>query len=435
MKIKITGGKKLSGEVTPIANKNSIVAALPASILVRGKTIYKNVPKSTDVDKILQILKDLGAEFNDKNYNNLVIDCTKVNKWVIDSQESKKFRGSIMFAGPLLARFGKARIPLPGGCVLGKRSISSHIDVFKGCGIKTEIKSNSVNFEVTQKFNKAIIWQLEASVTATENFAMYSAGTEAHFELTDAACEPHVTDILKFLSSMGAEISGIGSNKISIKGKKGLKETTFIPGPDAIDIVGYITAAALTKGTITIKNANVPDIVDGIIQNLSKFNIKIKKSGNDLIVDGTKPIKIDLINSSMPLAGNDLPKFSPRPWPGFPVDALPQVVALGCKLNGRILIQNWMYESGLEFSRELVTMGANVFLCDPQRVIISGPSELKNSEVYPPGVIQAIMAIFLLALSDPVETTIHNAEYLLRRYPNIIKDYTKLGANIKVLEK
>jgi UDP-N-acetylglucosamine 1-carboxyvinyltransferase len=117
------------------------------------------------------------------------------------------------------------------------------------------------------------------------------------------------------------------------------------------------------------------------------------------------------------------------------VDALPQVVALGCKLKGRILIQNWMYESGLEFRRELVTMGANVFLCDPQRVIISGPSELKNSEVYPPGVIQAIMAIFLLALSDPVETIINNAEYLLRRYPNIIKDYTKLGANIEVLEK
>jgi len=434
VKIKIVGGRKLNGEITPITNKNSIVAALPASILVKGKTIYKNVPKSTDVDKILKILRDLGAEINDKNYNNLIIDCTKVKKWVVDSQESKKFRGSIMFAGPLLARFGKARIPLPGGCVLGKRSISSHIDVFNGCGIKTEIDSNTVNFEVIKSSRNFKIWQLEASVTATENFAMYAAGTDAQFELTDAACEPHVTEVLGFLRDMGAEINGIGSNKIFIKGRKNLNETIFVPGPDAIDIVGYITAAALTKGVITIKNSNVPEIVDGIIQNLSKFNIKIKKSGEDLIVNGTKPLKIDLVNSSMPLAGNDLPKFSPRPWPGFPVDALPQIVALGCKLNGRILIQNWMYESGLEFCREISTMGANVFLCDPQRVIISGPSELKKSEVYPPGVIQAIMGIFLLALSDPVETVINNAEFLLRRYPNIIRDYRKLGAQIEVLE-
>ena len=434
MKIKVTGGNKLYGKISPIANKNSIVAALPASILVKGKTIYKNVPKSTDVDKILGILRDLGAKIDDRNYNHLVVDCTHVNKWVINSPSSKKFRGSIMFAGPLLARFGKAKIPLPGGCVLGKRSIAAHLDVFKQCGIKTDYESDTVVFSVSKHLKKVRIWQLEASVTATENFAMFAAGNDGKFELIDAACEPHVTEILTFLNNMGAKVSGIGSNKISIEGNKILKETTYIPGPDTIDIVGYIVATALTKGKITILNANVPDIVDGVIQYLTKFNIKIKREGNDLIVDGTKPIKIDLVNSGMPLAGNDLPKFSPRPWPGFPVDALPQIVALGCKLEGRILIQNWMYESGLEFCRELASMGGNVFICDPQRVIVSGPAKLKNSEVFPPSVIQAIMALFLLALSDPVETIINNAEFLLRRYPNIIKDYRKLGAKIEVIE-
>jgi UDP-N-acetylglucosamine 1-carboxyvinyltransferase len=434
VKIKVVGGNKLSGSVKPIANKNSIVAALPASILVKGKTIYKNVPKSTDVDKILGILRDLGAVIDDKNYNHLVVDCTNVYKWEIDSPTSKKFRGSIMFAGPLLARFGRAKVPLPGGCVLGKRSISAHLDVFKGCGIGAVYNSDTVTFTVLKHPKYIKIWQLEASVTATENFAMYAAGTGTVFELTDAACEPHVTEVLTLLENMGAKVYGKGSNKIQIEGTSELKETTYTPGPDAIDIVGYIVAAALTKGKITIVGANVPDITDGVIQYLSKFNIKITKKGVNLIVDGTKPLKIDLVNSGMPLAGDDLPKFAPRPWPGFPVDALPQIVSLGCKLNGRILIQNWMYESGLEFSREVASMGANVFICDPQRIIVSGPAKLKNSEVYPPDVIQAIMALFLLALSDPVETIINNAQFLLRRYPNIIKDYKKLGAKIEVIE-
>lgn len=434
MKIRVIGGNKLTGEVVPIANKNSIVAALPASILVKGKTIYKNVPKSTDVDKILSILKDLGAKIDDKNYDHLIVDCTGVNKWEIDSPASKKFRGSIMFAGPLLARFGKAKIPLPGGCVLGKRSIASHVDVFTECGVKSYYESDNVVFKVSKHLKKARVWQLEASVTATENFAMFAAGSNGKFELIDAACEPHVTEILTLLNNMGAKVYGFGSNKILIEGNKLLKETVYVPGPDVIDIVGYIVAAALTKGKITILNSNIPDVVDGIVQYLSKFNIKIDRKDNDLIVDGSKPLRVDLKNSGMPLAGDDLPKFSPRPWPGFPVDALPQIVSLGCKLNGRILIQNWMYESGLEFSRELSSMGADIFICDPQRIIVSGPAKLKNSEVYPPNVIQAIMAIFLVALSDPVETIINNAEYLLRRYPNIVKDYQKLGAKIEVLE-
>ncbi len=435
MKIKVTGGNKLTGTVTPIANKNSIVAALPASILVKGKTTYKNVPKSTDVDKILEILKELGAEVDNNDYNNLIIDCTNVNKWEVISPSSKKFRGSVMFAGPLLARFGKAKIPVPGGCVLGKRSLSAHFDVFKGCGVETEFDTDTVTFTVKDHPKNVRIWQLEASVTATENFAMYAAGVDGTFELTDAACEPHVTELLTLLNNMGAKITGIGTNKIIIEGSENLKESSYKPGPDIIDIVGYVVAAALTKGNIILKDANVPEIVDGVIRHLSKFNIDIKRNGNDLEIDGKNPLKIDLVNSGMPLATDDLPKFSPRPWPGFPVDALPQIVALGCKLNGKILIQNWMYESGLEFSRELASMGGNVFICDPQRVIISGPAKLKSSEVYPPDVIQAIMALFLLALADPVETTINNAQFLLRRYPNIIEDYTSLGAKIELIEK
>jgi UDP-N-acetylglucosamine 1-carboxyvinyltransferase len=434
VKIKVTGGKKLSGSVTPIANKNSIVAALPASILVKGITTYKNVPKSTDVDKILNILIDLGANIDDSDYNSLQIDCTNISKSTIVSESSRKFRGSIMFAGPLLARFGTATIPLPGGCELGKRSISAHIDVFTGCGIATSYDQDQVTFTVNEHKKMVNFWQTEASVTATENFAMYAAGSIGNFELNDAACEPHVSDLLTFLAGMGAQISGIGTNKIAIIGNANLKSATFVPGPDPIDVVGYFVAAALTNGNITLTKANVPTIVDGLIQHMSKFGLKITKSHQDLLIDGSNPIKIDLALSGMPLAGNDLPKFAPRPWPGFPVDALPPVIALGCKLEGRILFQNWMYESGLEFSRELIAMGANIFICDPQRVIVTGPAKLKPTEVFPPQVIQAVMALFLLALSDPIDTVIHNAQFLLRRYPNIIEDYKRLGAQITVVD-
>lgn len=434
--VKIKGGKRLVGEVTPIPNKNSFMPALPAALLTKGVTTYKNVPRTSDVSKHFTILRELGAIIDDADYKEVTIDCANIKKHSIDSEVAKQYRSSILYVGPLLARFKKARVPFPGGCSLGTRSIAAHINVFQKIGAKITYDDDYIEFSVEEhKFSKTYeIWQLEASVTATENIAMYAAGISANFKITNAAVEPHVTDLINMLASMGAKISGIESNVIKIKGNENLKATTFSHRPDHIDIIGYIVAAAITKGEITIKGANISDIMDGIIQYLRVFNINIVECGKDLVVKGNSELKIDWRNSGIPLAAPNLPKFKPEPWPGYPVDGIPVIATLGCKLNGQLLLQNWMYENGLNFVSVLNELGANIIMSDPQRVIINGPIKFVGGEVISPGVIQACKAIFLAALADPVETTIHGVNTLYRRYPDIFNIYKSLGAEIEVVE-
>ncbi len=432
--VKIRGGKPLKGSVNLIPNKNAIVAAIPAAILTDETVIYHNVPKSTDVEKLLEMMKLLGASVDDSNYDNLKINCSKINTYKVDKVLGEKIRASIMFAGPLLSRFGLAEIPVPGGCVLGARSISAHVDAFQKAGVKIEYCDGFVRFTAPKNDKKDyFIWQTEASVTATENLAMYASGMENKYEIVDAACEPHVSQLLRLLSDMGADVSGIGSNKLIIDGSRKLKGASFTPEPDFVDIAGYIVATAITNGEITIKGANKPDFIGGIIQWFEKFNISITQSGEDLIVKNNGELKIDVEASGFPLAGNNLPKLYPRPWPGFPVDVIPVMATLACKVRGQLLLSNWMYETGLDFARELNALGADILVLDPQRVIIRGPINFKGGELVSPGVIQACKAIFLASLCDPVETTIHGVDILKRRYPDIFETYKSLGADITLL--
>jgi UDP-N-acetylglucosamine 1-carboxyvinyltransferase len=432
--IKISGGRKLVGEVTPVPNKNAMLPALAACLLTNETVTYKDLQKSTDVLKTLQILRNLGAEVDDADFTNIRVNCSKVKTYEVDYTNGNALRSSILFAGPLLARFGKAKIPLPGGCVLGKRSISAHIDAFQKVGIHTEVTDGYAWFtRVAPVQPHYELWMMEASVTATENLAMYAAGTEAVFDITEAAAEPHVTQLLQLLNAFGCEISGFESNKIRITGKSDCRGATFTPDPDHIDIAGLIVAAAITRGQITIKNANVYRVTGGLVQFFRKFNIDIQPSGLDLIVNGSKELFIDSVDSGFPLASEDLPKVSPRPWPGFPVDALPNVVTLACKTRGKTLIQNWMYETGLDFIRELNVLGANIFMSDPQRVIVNGPINFNGGRVLAPSIIQATQAIFLAALADEADTVIEGWDILKRRYPNTLDVYRALGARIEEL--
>ncbi|MBU1970512.1 UDP-N-acetylglucosamine 1-carboxyvinyltransferase [Patescibacteria group bacterium] len=433
--LKIIGGKKLCGEATPVPNKNAVLAALAACLLTDGTVTYKNVPDTTDVRKILQILNMLGARIDQTKPTEVNINCRSVNSFKLDQELGSSIRSSILFAGPLLVRFGQARIPLPGGCVLGKRAISAHVDAFAKVGIGATFDADGVLFTAPKaKSAHYDVWMMEASVTATENLAMYAAGTSGHFVITEAACEPHVRQLLELLSSMGADISGIGSNKLEIDGRTKLKAANFTPEPDFVDIAGLIVAAAVTKGKVTIKNACLPLVVDGLVQCFEKFHIDIKRKENDLEVDGNRELFIDPINSGFPLAGEDLPKLVPRPWPGFPIDVLPVMVTLACKTKGRLLIQNWMYETGLDFVGELNALGANIFVADPQRIVVNGPVNFRGGRVTSPSVIQACKAIFLASLADPVETIIVGADILKRRYPDIVDVYRTLGANVESVE-
>ncbi len=421
----------MEGVVTPIPNKNSLVAVLPAAILTDKTVVYKNISNTSDVTKIIQILKLLGAEV-DQSDGEIKINCSGLKYHKVDATLGGQLRASLMFAGPLLARFGVAEIPLPGGCDLGMRSISAHLDSFRKAGISFKYVDGYVKFTAPKKLEKSYdVWQLEASVTATENLFMYAAGTEAEFTISDAACEPHVNELLKMLETMGAEVCGIGSNIVKIKGNNKLKGASYEPGPDFVDIAGLIVAAAVTNGKIRIKGANVPGIVNGMINWFELFNVKIERDGADLIASRDGELVIDTINSGVPLAAPGLPKLYPRPWPGFPVDAIPVMAVLASKTRGRLLLKNWMYESGLEFVRELNAMGADIFVSDPERVIITGPVKFKGGVIVSPGVIQACKAIFIAALCDPVVTEIHGVDILKRRYPNVFETYTSLGAVIE----
>ena len=430
--IKVRGGVPLKGIITPVPNKNAILAALPASILTERPVVYHNVPKSTDVLKMLEMLRLLGAEVEDTNYDSIKITCKNLKSYTVDQELGNLIRASVMFAGPLLARMGKAKIPVPGGCVLGKRSIAAHIDSLSKAGVKIELEDGYAVFTAPKNSESYYnVWQLEASVTATENLAMYAAGTDSEIVITDAASEPHVTQLLELLSSMGSHIEGIGSNKLTIKGARKLKGSEFLPEPDHVDIGGLIVAAAITKGEITIKNCNISGSCGGIIEWFKKFQIIINEDCEDLIVKGPDKLFIDPYESGVPLAGENLPKFVPRPWPGFPVDVLPVVVTLACKSHGQILFQNWIYETGLDFIRELNAMGANIFMADPQRVIVTGPVKFSGGKHVVPSIIQACKAIFLASLADDVETTLVGVDILKRRYPSVIEAYRNLGARIE----
>jgi len=430
--IKVVGGKPLKGRIAPVPNKNSILACLPACILTDEDVSYHSVPKSTDVVKMLEMLKLLGAAVDDSDYNNIKINCSKLATYKVDKELGSLIRASIMFAGPLLARFGVCEVPVPGGCVLGKRSISAHIDSFSKVGITTEfIDDGYVRFTAPKSpAQKNFVWQFEASVTGTENFLMYCAGIDAETEIVSCACEPHVYELETLLASMGAKVEGVGSNRVIIAGSKKLKGAEFTPGPDFVDIAGLCVSAAVTKGNIRILGANIKRISGGIVDTLTKFGVGITEDGQDLVVDGSGELAIDLKDSGFPLAGDDLPKFVPKPWPGFPIDALPAVVVLACKTKGRLLIQNWMYETGLDYIRELSALGANIFMSDPQRIIVSGPTNFRGGKITVPGIIEGAKAVFLASLCDNVTTTVEGVEILKRRYTNIFDLYRGLGADI-----
>ena len=423
----------MSGQVTPIPNKNSLVAVLPAALLTDKEMVYHRVPLTSDAQKIIQILELLGAVVV-RQGETVKVNCRRVNSWKIDAQLAGQFRASLMFVGPLLARFGRAQIPLPGGCDLGMRSIAAHVDSFRKAGVEMKQRGHFVSFTAPASTGRHLrVWQLEASVTATENLALFAAGTKQTVEIVDAASEPHVTDLINLLAAMGAGIEGTGSNHLVIKGGK-LTGVQYHPRPDFVDIAGYIVAAAVTRGEIRLLGANIPDIVDGLINWFSLFNVVITRQNNDLIVNGEQDLKLDLRQANIPLAAPNLPKLAPRPWPGFPVDLIPVMAVLGSRTKGRLLLQNWMYESGFEFVRELNTLGADIFVADPQRIIIRGPVKFTGGEVSPPEVIQSVKAVFLAALCDPVTTTIHGVGILRRRYPNIFDTYAKLGAQISLIE-
>ena len=427
---RVIGGIPLIGEATPIPNKNSLMGALPLAMLTPEGVTYDRLPRTTDVECFLDLYLKLGATVEAAS-GQTKVSTSSAASWEMDSEISMRFRGAFSLTGPLLARHGKAVASVPGGCKLGARSLSTHIHAFKAVGVEVEESEKRLLLSLPRGgYRGGRVWLLEASVTATLNLAMLAAGADGDTEIVGASCEPHVVDVLSALVDMGAKIDGIGTHHLRISGSTALSSTTFVASPDFVDIAGYCVAAAVTAGKIRIKGANIPAIVDGILGWLELLGAVVEREGADLIASGPKNLAMK--SEVLPLAGRDLPKLAARPWPGFPVDVLPVVVTLATKSRGSILIQNWMYETGFDFIRELNYLGADIFMADPQKIIVMEPAvSYTGGEVAAPGVIQGTKAIFLAALADDVETVIHGTEILRRRYPDIMETYRSLGAGIE----
>ena len=422
--IKIQGGNTISGEVNPTPNKNSVLAIIPACVLTNEEVILENVPQSSSVRIMLKIYKKIGGkvEYIDKETIKL---CSKeIDSFKIDKKLAKKERASLMFLAPLLSRFGEAQVDSAEGCKLGSRPVDTLVTGLVNLGAQID-KNNIYKLTANKLKGNKKIWQLEASVTGTENLILASVLAKDTTTIYNAACEPHVQDLCNFLNSIGANITGIGTNRLVIKGVKELKGGKWSIIPDHIDIGGLIVAAAVTNGNLRIKNA-IPEHMEMILKYYKKISLTYDIEGQDIIIPSNQKLKCK--NN---LQGY-IDKIPAYPWPvGFPVDLTPQIIVLAAKAEGSIRIIQNLYENQFSFVNELIKLRANVELGDLNKVITFGPSEFRGTTVVSPSIIQGAHALLLTALAAQGTTTIENANPINRRYPQMIKTLNSLGAKIE----
>lgn len=424
---KIVGGKPLKGTVTPIPNKNSILKLIPAALLTDEPVILHNVPNSTDVRLMLQLVKQLGGKVSYKDQGKtVVITGAGVNTYEMDPVLSQKAKASVMFMAPLLLRFKKAYMPIPGGCKLGSRPLDAFIDNMVQMGAK--YKREKGYFIEAPKLKATKVWSWFPSVTGTENLIMLAALTRGTTEIYNAAAEPHTQDLCNMLNAMGAKISGIGSNKLQIEGVEKLNGVEWTVISDHLDVAAYISAAAMTGGEITIKDA-IPQHMDMIIQMFEKMGIKVDVDGTSIHVREKQKLECALT------VRGDIFDIKFMAWPFIPPDFVHVAVVTALKAKGSMIFLNPFYEYGFFFIEELIKMKAKIIMADPMRLITFGPTEFKGAKVFAPNIIQATMALFLAALSADGTTILEDRDdSLLRRYPDLIEKYTSLGAQVEKIK-
>lgn len=421
---KITGGIPLSGTVTPITNKNSILKLIPAALLAKEPVTLHRVPKTTDVSVLLKLFRELGGSVYFFNKGESIrLNAEKVSTRIIPASFSQQARATLVFLGPLLARFGEAGIGESGGCNLGSRPIDTHFRNFQQLGAK--VTSGTGGYLVTRTKQKdVLVWQDEAGVTPTENLIMASVVGKSTVTIYNAACEPHTQDLCNMLVQMGARIEGIGSNRLIITGVDELHGIEYTPIVEHLDVGAYIAAAAMTGGEITIKNA-IPEHMTQILTMFDRLGVVVEIDGENIHVPSKQKLEIK------PDIRGGINKIDAQPWPGFPVDLLPIALVLATQSQGSIIIHNKMFETGMFFVDELIKMKANLVLADPHRVVTMGTSKLKGTTIHAPSIIQGGVALFLAGLAAEGTTILHDVDVIKRRYPDIASSYRSLGAKIE----
>ncbi|HEU4588042.1 MAG TPA: UDP-N-acetylglucosamine 1-carboxyvinyltransferase [Gemmatimonadales bacterium] len=425
-RFRVRGGRPLKGTVRPAGNKNAALPILAATLLADGPVELENVPRIRDVETMLALLVDLGCAVEWTGPNALRIDAAAAKPKPLDPKLCARIRASILLAGPLLARFGKVILPPPGGDVIGRRRVDTHFLALEHLGATVMVGDR---YEVEGRaLRGADIFLDEPSVTGTENALMAAVAAKGRTVFRNAASEPHVQDLARFLVALGASIEGIGSNTYVIEGGKPLHGTSapYAIGPDHIEIGSFIGLAAVTNGEITIDPVRPEDLRSTLL-GFDRLGIRPRVAGTRLIVDANQERRV------RPDLGGHVPKLEDGPWPAFPADTMSITIVAATQCEGMVLIFEKMFESRLFFVDKLIGMGARIVLCDPHRAVISGPSPLKGGTVESPD-IRAGMAMLLAALAADGTSTIHNIGQIERGYERIDERLLALGAELERLD-
>ena len=431
--IRVRGGKKLSGEISPQGAKNEALQVICASLLTESDVIISNIPNIIDVNKLIDILKNLGVIISEIDKGKFSFKAKNINLNYLNNSDftndAKSLRGSIMIVGPLLSRFGSASIPRPGGDKIGRRRLDTHFDNLEKLGAELNYLPEEKIYSIESKgrlIGTDILLD-EASVTGTANVIMASVLAQGDTTIYNAACEPYIQQLCSMLNNMGADINGIGSNLLRIKGVEKLNGTSHDILPDMIEIGSWIGLAAMTRSKLRIKNVSwdnlgqIPDV-------FRKLGITIQRDNNDMLIPEHK----NGYSISNYIDGSIL-TISDAPWPGFSPDLLSVILVVATQARGSVLIHQKMFESRLFFVDKLIDMGAKIILCDPHRASVIGhdfKSSLKCTIMTSPD-IRAGIALLIAALSAKGESLIQNVDQIDRGYENIVQRLKKIGAEIE----
>ncbi|MCP5453417.1 MAG: UDP-N-acetylglucosamine 1-carboxyvinyltransferase [Spirochaetaceae bacterium] len=422
---RIEGGHPLKGRIRVSGNKNAALPCIAAALLAEEPVTLRNVPEIEDVFVMLDICRALGAGVERLGADAWTIDGRGVGQPEVPVGLAARVRASILFAGPLLARFGKVTLPPPGGDVIGRRRLDTHFLALEELGARIEVDGS---FQFTaNKLKGADIFLDEASVTATENAVMAASIAEGRTVIRNAASEPHVQDVCRMLNAMGASVSGIGSNILTIDGAASLHGADYSIGPDFMEVGSFIGLAAVTRGDIVIEGVE-PDDLRMMKLAFGKLGVGWSLDGDALSVHSGQGMRV------VPDLGGQIPKIDDAPWPGFPPDLTSIMTVVATQAEGTVLIHEKMFESRMFWVDKLIGMGARIVLCDPHRAVVSGPARLRGDSLTSPDV-RAGMALVIAALCAEGTSVIKNVYQIERGYERIAERLQALGARIERLDE
>ena len=419
-KFVIEGGFPLRGEVTPGGNKNAALPLLAACLLTEEPVILHNVPRIRDVSDMRHLIESLGVQVDDLGDSSWRVTARTVRPADLDPDICRRIRASILLAGPMTARAGELRLFPPGGDVIGRRRLDTHILALQALGAE-------VNYGRTLEFRAnglkgADILMDEASVTATENAIMAAVRAKGVTVIRNAASEPHIQELCRLLNQLGARIENIGSNTLHIAGVDGLHGGEFSVGPDYLEVISLVGAAVVTHGEIRIRNAGV-NYLEMIAQVFHRLGVIWQVDGDDLIVPANQPLTV------VPDLGGVVPEIKTNVWPAYPTDLMSIAITVATQVKGSVLFHDWMYSGRMYFTDKLVGMGARIILCDPYRCLVQGPSQLIGEKLESPD-IRAGMALLLAALAADGTSTVRNISQIDRGYERVDEKLRSLGAKI-----